>query len=102
MPHSLAMEDLGFGIRDSGFDATFAGWTNPESQIPTRDVDILTAMRNLAALVIVLLSAFDAGAQTQRITLRAASAFDGKGRSIPDVTIVVADGKIADVRSGKR
>jgi imidazolonepropionase-like amidohydrolase len=58
-------------------------------------------MRNLAALVIVLLSAFDAGAQTQRITLRAASAFDGKGRSIPDVTIVVADGKIADVRSGE-
>jgi imidazolonepropionase-like amidohydrolase len=58
-------------------------------------------MRILAALVVVLLSAVDVGAQTQRITLRAASAFDGKGRSIPDVTIVVANGKIADVRSGE-
>jgi imidazolonepropionase-like amidohydrolase len=58
-------------------------------------------MRILAAVVIVLLSAFDAGAQPQRITLRASSAFDGKGRSIPDVTIVVANGKIADVRSGE-
>jgi imidazolonepropionase-like amidohydrolase len=58
-------------------------------------------MRILAALVIVLFSAFDAAAQAQRIVLHAASAFDGKGRSIPDVTIVVANGKIADVRSGE-
>src|SRR6185295_1828595 len=58
-------------------------------------------MRILAALVIVLAAAFDAAAQTDRVTLRAASAFDGKGRSIPDVTIVVANGKIADVRSGE-
>src|SRR6185295_10720252 len=66
-----------------------------------RAVSILTAMRILAVLVIVLFSAFDAAAQAQRIVLHAASAFDGKGRSIPDVTIVVADGKIADVRSGE-
>src|SRR6266850_4433768 len=58
-------------------------------------------MRILATLIVVLVSAFDAGAQTQRVTLRAASAFDGKGRTIPDVTIVVANGKIADVRSGE-
>jgi imidazolonepropionase-like amidohydrolase len=58
-------------------------------------------MRILAALVVVLLSAFDAAAQAGRVTLRAASAFDGKGRSIPDVIIVVANGKIADVRSGE-
>src|SRR3989441_10873974 len=60
----------------------------------------MTVQRILFALVIVAISACDAGAQTQRITLRATSAFDGKGRTIPDVTIVVADGKIADVRSG--
>jgi len=58
-------------------------------------------MRILATLIVVLLSPFDAGAQTERVTLRAPSAFDGKGRSIPDVTIVVANGKIADVRSGE-
>src|SRR2546422_7762233 len=61
----------------------------------------MTVQRILFALVIVAISACDAGAQTQRITLRATSAFDGKGRTIPDVTIVVADGKIADVRSGE-
>ena len=58
-------------------------------------------MRMLSALVIVVLSALDAGAQNQRITIRAASVFDGKGRTIPNVTIVVANGKIADVRSGE-
>jgi imidazolonepropionase-like amidohydrolase len=61
----------------------------------------MTVQRILFALVIVAISACDAGAQTQRITLRATSAFDGKGRTIPDVTIVVANGKIADVRSGE-
>src|SRR5207247_2380673 len=63
---------------------------------------ILSRMRILAALVLVAaLSIADADAQTQRITIRAASAFDGKGRTIPNVTIVVANGKIADVRSGE-
>jgi imidazolonepropionase-like amidohydrolase len=36
-------------------------------------------------------------AQTQRVTIRAASAFDGRGRTITNATIVVANGKIADV-----
>jgi imidazolonepropionase-like amidohydrolase len=58
-------------------------------------------MRIPATLIVVLLSTFDAGAQTQRVTLHAALAFDGTGRSIPNVTIVVANGKIADVRSGE-
>ena len=61
----------------------------------------MTAFRILLALAAFALSTSDAGAQTERITLHAASAFDGKGRSIPDVTIVVANGKIADVRSGE-
>jgi len=61
----------------------------------------MTVERILFALVIVTVSAFDAGAQTPRVTIRATSAFDGKGRTIPDVTIVVANGKIADVRSGE-
>jgi len=61
----------------------------------------MTVKRILFALVIVTVSAFDAGAQTPRVTIRATSAFDGKGRTIPDVTIVVANGKIADVRSGE-
>jgi imidazolonepropionase-like amidohydrolase len=55
----------------------------------------------LLALVVVMTAAADAAAQAQRITIRAASAFDGKGRTIPNVTIVVANGKIADVRSGE-
>jgi len=58
-------------------------------------------MRILAAFIITLLPVVDAAAQPDRVVLRAASAFDGKGRSIPDVTIVVANGKIADVRSGE-
>ena len=57
-------------------------------------------MRILCALVAIVLTAFDAGAQTDRVTLRASAAFDGTGRTIADVTIVVANGKIADVRSG--
>jgi imidazolonepropionase-like amidohydrolase len=61
----------------------------------------MTAIRILVALGIVALSALDAAAQTQRIAIRAASAFDGKSRTIPNVTIVVANGKIADVRSGE-
>jgi imidazolonepropionase-like amidohydrolase len=58
-------------------------------------------MRILCALVVVALSTIDAAAQTGRVTLRAGAAFDGKGRTIPNVTIVVANGKIADVRSGE-
>jgi len=58
-------------------------------------------MRAAFAVIVAALSITDAAAQTQRITIRAASAFDGKGRTIPNVTIVVANGKIADVRSGE-
>jgi imidazolonepropionase-like amidohydrolase len=36
-------------------------------------------------------------AQTGRIILRGASAFDGKGRTITNATIVIANGRIADV-----
>src|SRR5215510_15831210 len=39
-------------------------------------------------------------AQTRDITIRAAAAFDGKGRTIPNATIVVRDGKIVSVTSG--
>jgi len=58
-------------------------------------------MKIPAALIITLVWALNASAQADRVTLRAASAFDGKGRTIPDVIIVVANGKIADVRSGE-
>jgi imidazolonepropionase-like amidohydrolase len=40
----------------------------------------------------------DAAAQT--ITIRAASVFDGRGRTIPDAAIVVRDGRIVSVTSG--
>jgi len=61
----------------------------------------MTRRRIVFALVMTTALVADAAAQTQRITIRATSAFDGKGRTIPDVTIVVANGKIADVRSGE-
>src|SRR5882672_8632649 len=61
----------------------------------------MTRRRIVFALVMTTALVADAAAQTQRITIRAPSAFDGKGRTIPDVTIVVANGKIADVRSGE-
>jgi imidazolonepropionase-like amidohydrolase len=61
----------------------------------------MTRRRIVFALVMTTVLVADAAAQTQRITIRATSAFDGKGRTIPDVTIVVANGKIADVRSGE-
>src|SRR5947209_10704683 len=42
-----------------------------------------------------------AGAQTAPITVRASSAFDGRGRSVPDATVVVQGGKIVSVESGR-
>jgi imidazolonepropionase-like amidohydrolase len=62
---------------------------------------LMTAIRILLTFVFIVVSTLDIRAQTQRTTIRAASAFDGKGRTIPNVTIVVANGKIADVRSGE-
>src|SRR2546425_11217821 len=42
-----------------------------------------------------------ARAQTQTITIRAASVFDGRGRSTPDATVVVDGGKIVRVEGGR-
>src|SRR5262245_54869161 len=52
-----------------------------------------------AAFAILASVASPATAQTPPITLKAAAAFDGKGRSIPNATIVVRDGKIVSVTS---
>jgi imidazolonepropionase-like amidohydrolase len=41
-----------------------------------------------------------AAGSARSIVLRAAAAFDGRGGTIPDVTLVVRDGKIASVASG--
>jgi imidazolonepropionase-like amidohydrolase len=50
------------------------------------------------ALVFAASTAIDAAAQS--ITIRARSAFDGKGRAIPDAMIVVREGKIVSVANG--
>jgi imidazolonepropionase-like amidohydrolase len=42
-----------------------------------------------------------ASAQTQAVTIRAASVFDGRGRSTPDATVVVEGGRIVRVESGR-
>ena len=42
-----------------------------------------------------------AGAQPDPVTVRASSAFDGRGRSVPDATVVVHGGKIVSVESGR-
>src|SRR5215475_3732725 len=41
-----------------------------------------------------------ATAQNPATVIHGASAFDGRGRAIPNATIVVRDGKIASVESG--
>jgi imidazolonepropionase-like amidohydrolase len=48
-----------------------------------------------------LLATVAVGAQTGTVTIRAASAFDGRGRSVPDATVVVRGGKIVSVDSGR-
>ena len=40
-------------------------------------------------------------AQTGAVTIRASSALDGRGRSIPDAAVVVQGGKIVSVESGR-
>ena len=57
--------------------------------------------RSLAALGIgaLLATVSSVTAQTTAITIRAASAFDGRGRSLPDATVVVQGGKIVSVQS---
>lgn len=51
-------------------------------------------------LSFVLIGANAAGVAAQSVTIRAASAFDGKGRTLPNATIVVRDGRIVSVDSG--
>src|SRR4029450_3751036 len=55
-----------------------------------------------SSLVLMLWAALTAiaTAQNQATVIRGASALDGKGRVIPNATIVVRDGKIASVESG--
>jgi imidazolonepropionase-like amidohydrolase len=59
-------------------------------------------MNRKSSLVPVLWAALTAAAaaQNQATVIRGASAFDGRGRIIPNATIVVRDGKIASVESG--
>ncbi len=58
--------------------------------------------RCLAALAgACVLTASAAAAQTAAITIRAASAFDGRGRLVPDATVVVQGGKIVSIDSGR-
>ena len=59
--------------------------------------------RTFAAVVAAVLSAVAStvSAQTQPVTIRATSAFDGRGRSRPDVSVVVQNGKIVSVASGR-
>jgi imidazolonepropionase-like amidohydrolase len=54
------------------------------------------------SLVLLLWAALASGtsAQGQSTIIRAASAFDGRGRTIPNATIVVRDGRIVTVESG--
>src|SRR6476620_2420221 len=59
-------------------------------------------MNRKSSLALLLWAALTAvaTAQSQATIIRGASAFDGKGRVIPNATIVVRDGKIASVESG--
>jgi imidazolonepropionase-like amidohydrolase len=59
-------------------------------------------MKMKPSLVLLLWAALAPGtsAQSQPTIIRAASAFDGTGRTIPNPTIVVRDGKIVTVESG--
>src|SRR6266851_3616142 len=60
-------------------------------------IKILTSL----AAGVLFATVSTAGAQTDPIMVRAASAFDGRGRSVSDVTIVVQHGKIVSVESGR-
>ena len=51
----------------------------------------------LRVLVMIAVAGTALHAQTPRVTIRAAAVFDGKGRTIPNATVVVAAGKIVDV-----
>jgi imidazolonepropionase-like amidohydrolase len=53
----------------------------------------------VASMLIAMAST--ASAQTEPVTIRASSALDGRGRSIPDAAVVVQGGKIVSVESGR-
>src|ERR1044072_8052635 len=57
-------------------------------------------MKRVLVLLLALALPSAAGAQGQTTILRAASAFDGTGRTIPNATLVVRDGRIVSVASG--
>jgi imidazolonepropionase-like amidohydrolase len=59
-------------------------------------------MKMKPSLVLLLWAALASptGAQSQATIIRAASAFDGRGRTIANATIVVRDGRIVSVESG--
>jgi imidazolonepropionase-like amidohydrolase len=58
--------------------------------------------RTFTALVAaVLFAASDVNAQTASVIIRASSALDGRGRSVPDAAVVVQGGKIVSVESGR-
>lgn len=57
------------------------------------------ALRRFAVTFVLAAVGVSASAQSQPVTIKGASVFDGKGRSIPSPAIVVRDGKIASVRS---
>ena len=60
-------------------------------------IKILTSL----AAGVLFATVSTAGAQTDPIVVRAASAFDGRGRTVSDATVVVQHGKIVSVESGR-
>jgi imidazolonepropionase-like amidohydrolase len=59
--------------------------------------------RTFSALVAAVLFAVasDVNAQNAAVIIRASSALDGQGRSVPDAAVVVQGGKIVSVESGR-
>ena len=59
--------------------------------------------RIFAPLVATVLfaAASTVSAQTEAVTIRASSALDGRGRSIPDPAVVILGGRIVSVESGR-
>src|SRR6202023_4212701 len=53
------------------------------------------------AAAALLVAVSTASAQSGAIAIGAASAFDGRGRSVPNATVVVQGGKIVSVESGR-
>jgi len=56
-------------------------------------------LRHFVVAFALIAVAAPVSAQSQPVTIKGASAFDGKGRSIPSPAIVVRDGKIVSVTS---